>query len=282
MVHECDSCGISKESLKNEILCEILPIIFGCCKGSGERATYNNGLSSPIELGLGGVSTVPSNYAVSAGVLEKEIRDLQLQIDRNYADITHAKEVYDKEVDYLLRSSSFLHQSTEMLENEMNEVQDEQESQEMYGRRNILQVDEYEEQDGEDTNQIVLKLFKAMGLKNVNFRDICRTHRNGRRRKYGGPRPIYVKLVSHDLKDEVLKRKNELRKNAAYKNVFINENLTRRRRWLYKKVREEVGGRSCYTYDGTIYVKNLHGNMLLKINNVKDFFNVFNKYPQKE
>lgn len=282
MSFPCETCGISKEELKSEILNEIMPIITERCMGLGRRAADFDGPSDPIVLDVGYFDEVRPNYASSAGVLDREIRDMQQQIDRNYADIMRAKEIYEREVDYLLETASLLERSTKMLEDEMHETKQEQEKQEMYGRRNILQVDEYEERDGENTNQIFLRMCHAIGLKNVSFKDICRSHRNGRRRRGGGPRPIYVKLVSHDLKDEVMKRKNLLRKIPDYKHVFVNENLTSHRRWLYKCVREEVGNRNCQTYDGTIYVKNLHGNMPFKIDNIKDFFYVFNKYPKKD
>ena len=151
----------------------------------------------------------------------------------------------------------------------------------MYLRRNILVVEGEEERPGENTNVIALKLFRALGLR-VNFRDICRSHRNGPKNRRGNrPRPIYIKLVSHDLKDEVMKRRNRLRFMPSYKNVYIDENLTQDRRWLFNRVREEVGNKRCHTYDGTIFVKFEcpNGKRTFKINNSKDFFYVFNKYP---
>ena len=286
MSDQCETCGISEEGLMKKLMDKLIPIIKEqrCCRVDGGRATVHDGPthSNPLDPDVGFSREVQPNYASSAGVLDREFRDMQQQIDRNYADIMRAKEIYESEVDYLLKSASLLERSTKILEEELDEMKQKQEKQQMYTRRNILQVEEYEERDGENTNQIFLRMCHAIGLKNVTFKDICRSHRNGRKRRDGGPRPIYVKLVSHDLKEEVMKRKNLLRKIPAYKQVFVNENLTSHRRWLFKRVREEVGNRNCHTYDGTIYVKNLHGNMPLKIDNVKDFFYVFNKYPEKD
>ena len=281
--HKCERCGISKEELKLEIINELMPIIYDSCKGYGGSRIDFERPSGPLGLGVGFNCNVPPNYANSAGVLEKEIQDLQLQIDRNYADITQAKQVYEREVDYLLKTCSLLERSTEVLEKDMVDAQRTSEKQEMYSRRNILELDGIPETPGENTNLIALKMFHALGLRNVTYKDICRSHRNGRRQKWKHrPRPIYVKIVCHDLKDAVMSRRDRLREMPSYKNVFIDENLTRRRRWLYKRVREEVGNKFCYTYDGTIYIADPNGNEPLKINNSKDFFIIFNKYPREE
>ena len=282
-IHKCERCEISKEELKLEIINEIMPIIYNSCKGSGGSRSNFERPSTPSGLGVGSTFNVPSNYAISAGVLEKEIKELQLQIDRNYADITHAKQIYEREVDYLLKTSSLLERSTELLEKDMLDAQEKSEKQEMYSRRNILELDGVPERSNEKTNLIALKMFHDLGLKDVTYKDICRSHRNGRRHKWmHRPRPIYVKLVSHDLKDAVMSRRDLLRDMPEYKKVFIDENLTRRRRWLYKRVREEVGSKNCYTYDGTIYLDNPNGHEQLKINNSRDFFVIFNKYPRGE
>lgn len=156
----------------------------------------------------------------------------------------------------------------------------------MYGRRNIFEIDGFDERPGEDTNRIALRIIHELGLKNVSFRDICRSHRTSRKRnKKHLPRPIYVKLLNHDLKEEIMKRRNELRKMLRYQRVFIDENLTKQRRKLFSRVRYEVGSDNCYTNDGTIYVKFFKNRAVSeefttkKINNEKDFFEVFGKRP---
>ena len=154
----------------------------------------------------------------------------------------------------------------------------------MYGRRNILEIDGVTERSGEDTNKIALKVLHDLGLSNVTFKDICRTHRTSRKRKNKHlPRPIYVKLINHDLKDLVMKRKNVLRSMPQYRGVFIDENLTKYRRQLYSKVRREVGSHRCFTNDGTIYVKffknpaDQNEFTTMKINNKNDFIYIFGK-----
>ena len=288
----CKCCGISKENLKAEIIQEILPLLINSCKrnGSGRDSHCQNsffeGTSDPIDIGIVFSNNESANYAASAGILEQKLRNLQLQIDQNFADITQAKGIYEKEVGDLMQMASYLDSATNTLQKEMVDVQTDVESGEMYSRRNTFEIDGYPEDPNEDTNKIALDLLADLGFKNVNFKDICRSHRTSRRRKKKHlPRPIYVKLVNHDLKEEVLKHKDRLRKIPSYRHVYIDENLTKHRRWLYSRVRYEVGNDSCYTYDGTIYVKFYKDRSvsneyeIKRINNTKDFINVFNKKP---
>ena len=200
-----------------------------------------------------------------------------------------AKQVYEDEVDYLLSSTKYLRDATDELQEDIAETKAEVESVEMYGRRNIFEIDGYGEDPDEDTNKIALRIFHDLGLVNVTFKDICRSHRTSRRRKKKYlPRPIYVKLVNHDLKDEVLKRRHRLRQMPQYRHVYLDENLTKQRRKLYSRVRREVGSENCYTNDGTIFVKLFENTaksndfQTRKINNTKDFINIFDKHPYRE
>ena len=342
-ITNCSECNRSKDALKREIIEEIMPLLCSCMGVGGNgrhcRRARSEGTPHPIELRqIVPLCGVLPKYADSAGILGKELKELQQQIDHNFAEISFAKQVYDREVNYLLKMSSYLEHTTDMLHKEVGDtkvvydreldfvlssndhlysianelsseltesreanielkmemeklsttiekVQMEVEAVEMYGRRNIFEIDGIKEDPQEDTNKIALKVIHDLGLKNVTFKDICRSHRMYRRRKNKHlPRPIYVKLVNHDLKDEVIKRRNMLREMPQYRRVFIDENLTKSRRQLFNKVRHEVGNEHCYTNDGTIYVKLYNANsqksFTRKINNKKDFINVFDKEPR--
>ena len=135
MIHGCETCGISKESLKSEIN-EVMPdLIARCNRGVVGHSLMDHSTKASYEIGVGLLSgdAVSPNYAVSAGVLEEKIRSLQHQvdlnfaeiqeakamydrearyqqqlIDRNFAEINQAKDVYEREVDYLLKVVSYL------------------------------------------------------------------------------------------------------------------------------------------------------------------------------
>ena len=116
-------------------------------------------------------------------------------------------------------------------------------------------------------------------VQNVTFKDICRTHRTSRKRKNKHlPRPIYVKLINQDLKDLVMKRRNVLRSMPQYRGVFIDENLTQLRRWLFGKARLQAGKKNCYTYEGVIFLKVFDNDgsfITKKIAICRDFRDVF-------
>ena len=111
------------------------------------------------------------------------------------------------------------------------------------------------ERSGENTTELVLRIFRRMGIF-LKRSDISRSHRQSKGRNNRGPRPIYVKFVSHDLKDEIFLNRDRLRELPEYRGVFINENLTLFRSRLYQIVRRECGRQmEHYTYDGVIYVR---------------------------
>ena len=121
-----------------------------------------------------------------------------------------------------------------------------------YGRRNILIIEGMRWMMGEDTNKIVIRLFQAMGI-NVGLRDLDRSHRLYRKGNRSKPPPIYVKFVSHDLKQLIYNQRDMFRKMSGFKSIFINENLTLTRTKLFQKVRRMPLWHS-WTNDGKIYL----------------------------
>ena len=86
-----------------------------------------------------------------------------------------------------------------------------------------------------------------------------------------------MKFVRHDARDAVYFRRDTLREDPQMKNVFIDENLTEKRRWLYNQVRKEKQWES-RTYDGTIYVKQKGtDDREFRITTDYDYFKVFGK-----
>ena len=147
--------------------------------------------------------------------------------------------------------------------------------QEQYPRRHILEVEGVPYKKGENTTETVLAIFRSMGLR-ISHRDICRSHRNGRRRN--GPRPIYVKFVRHDVKDQVFAQRDVLREINCYRRVYINENLTKFRKDIYLQVRKEKDF-AHWTYDGAIYVSRIgvQNARVFKIVSHNDYEMVFLK-----
>ena len=119
-----------------------------------------------------------------------------------------------------------------------------------YGRRNILVLEGIARRKYENTNNIVIRLFRSMGIR-ISLRDIDRSHRMYRK----GHRtpPIYIKFVNHDMKQLIYDRRDILRGMPGCRSVFIHENLTETRRALFQEVRKFERWDS-WTNDGKIYL----------------------------
>ena len=214
----CSECGISKESLKSEIISELLPLIKSpCFQGDSNSSLDPSDVSCPL------LPNIREFFHESVAILT----DFQQQIDFNVAQFEQAKFIYRAEVDYLHELTSGIEfevkklndkakkidESIDGINDDLEKVAHEVERGEMYSRRNTIEIHGIPESKHEVTNNVALDVFSDMGL-DVNFRDICRSHRTKRSgKKTNRPRPIYVKMVNHDLKDEIMKSKNKLRSN---------------------------------------------------------------------
>ena len=146
-----------------------------------------------------------------------------------------------------------------------------------YGRRNILIIEGMRWLMGEDTNKIVIRLFRAMGI-NIGLRDLDRSHRLYRRGNRSKPPPIYVKFVSHDLKQLIYNQRDMFRQMSGFKSIFINENLTFTRTKLFQKVRKMPLWHS-WTNDGKIYLSlKSNPNVIEVIENENDLIFFYEVY----
>jgi len=84
----------------------------------------------------------------------------------------------------------------------------------------------------------------------VKVEDIAAVHRTGKAVR--GHRPILVKFVSRRKKRELMKKKKSLKDVAAYKNVYINDDLTPLRARLLGTVKRLDTIKSTWTVDGKI------------------------------
>ena len=138
----------------------------------------------------------------------------------------------------------------------IDELKEKDDIDEQYSRRNCLEIHGVIESKGENTNDIAIDIFRYLNLR-VTPSQIDRSHRMKSGPRTNGrnlPRPIIVKLVNHDLKEAIFERRNRLRKLPAFRNVFINENLTVYRKKLYRDIRKLSSlGYINWTLDGNIF-----------------------------
>lgn len=136
---------------------------------------------------------------------------------------------------------------------------------EMYGRRNGIRLHGIQQQQGEDTDNIVMTIARKIGA-NIPEHGLGRSHRIKRMpgSKQTGPPPIIAKFISHNLKVEMLRHKggldslniNDLPPGSTP--IYMNEDLTRQRSGWAKRARDLKKAKKClstWTRDGVIFLK---------------------------
>lgn len=138
---------------------------------------------------------------------------------------------------------------------EMEDIKERFDIDEQYSRRNCLEIHGVYETPGENTNAIAMDIFRMLNVK-VEPSNIDRSHRlRVRRGRKNIPRPIIIKLVNYDLRQQIYERRDMLRRDPALYGIYINENLTGYRKAIYRKVRSlQSCGWSTWTKDGVICI----------------------------
>ena len=181
--------------------------------------------------------------------LEDSEKDMKSEI-KNLKDKNDSleKQIDDQHQHGLKQESEIMN-----LKDEKEELKQEIDNLNQYGRKEILEVGnmEYSNKKGETTKDQVINFFNKNMNINIAHYDISTCHRmhtppgsdwNGGSRLYDPDSPpVYVKFISRDVKNYVLRRKAELRgrgkKNPPGFNYLLNENLTPKRRALFKEAK---------------------------------------------
>ena len=121
---------------------------------------------------------------------------------------------------------------------------------EQYSRRETIKVVGLKE-EGEDTEQKVLGVFKAVGA-DVTAVDVCVVHGTGDRKRKG--RPILVGFVSRKKRKEVMQKKKVLKDKREYAGVYVFDDLTTlRAKMLYYLKKKVPVVQNAWTIDGRIH-----------------------------
>ena len=147
------------------------------------------------------------------------------------------------------------------LESRIDVLENQVEGLEMYGRRNGVRIFGIPETEGENTDQIILKLVEDIDA-DIPPHALGRSHRVGPvdPRK---PRAIIAKFVGHNFKTQLLRNKKKLRGRMGNK-VFVNEDLTARRaRWAKTARGWKRDGKigDSWTRDGILFIKHRDGTI---------------------
>lgn len=116
---------------------------------------------------------------------------------------------------------------------------------------------------GEDTDSAVLAIAQELDV-SLTPSDIDRSHRVGRLDDNGAgsrgrrSRDIIVKFATYNARQRLYVKRKNLRETESLKNIFINEDLTKKRSKLLYDARCLVRTKklkSAYASDGKIFVR---------------------------
>ena len=124
------------------------------------------------------------------------------------------------------------------------------EHQMQYTRRNMLLIHGVPEENGENTDDLVIDVSKKVGV-DISKKNLNRTHRLGPKPAATSKknRPIICSFISYEHKKAIYDAKKRLKGQRT----VITESLTKSRYDLYRKCIEAFGKGNTWTYDGKIW-----------------------------
>ena len=146
------------------------------------------------------------------------------------------------------------------LNQKLNGITEQVDWQEQYSIRNCLLIHGITEGNQENTDDLVLEIFREKLDIELTQRDLHRTYRIGKNDKSSNqPRPVIVNFIRYNDRKKIFSKKKQL-KNSG---ISIAESLTKLRMGKLAKAREEFGfrnvctvvGRICYIGQGSQFPK---------------------------
>ncbi len=143
---------------------------------------------------------------------------------------------------------------------------------EQYQRKDNLCIYGLEEENEETEDVVeakVIELAADMGVTLVSD-NISVAHRLGKPQASNRSRPVIVRFCHRKKRNEMLKKRAELKKKQ--RKVFVNEDLTPMRVAMFKIVKEQPNVKSVTTRDGKILVWLTDKNRPVEIHTPDDLF----------
>ena len=232
--------------------------------------------SSPMHPGdvIRIASELRTIMAPEVALIQSQIPDIKSVVREAVSDIMHElmrpireeltflkseTEVLKTEIDQLKKDKKDLNDKVSNLEKNSDAL-------EQYSRRNSLRISGITEKEGENTDEIMLKLASELNV-SIGSSDIDRSHRVGRvenTRRDGSSKPkrqhrdIIVKFATYNARQKLYSMRKELRYTEDMKSIFFNEDLTKYRSKLLFDARtlaRVAQISSAYSSDGKIFVR---------------------------
>ena len=193
-------------------------------------------------------------------ILEEEKVQAKHQVEELRRELSEQKSVADEAS---LRMESFRVEWSQRAEDDafqLTKVLRKLDEMEQYSSRECLilhgvpEKKTPDERRNEDTDAIIIEEIGTRLNVAISPEDIDRSHRLGKYKFGEGQkkgRPIIVKLVRHNLKSQIYKRK-KLLKNSG---LLVTERVTPRRSTFVRYAKEKCGQYNVWTSDGEIFCK---------------------------
>lgn len=212
--------------------------------------------------------TVPSQTSIMPNVLsDNDVLRVAMKVKAIMMEeietlvklkVNEATAQLKQDVDFLKDENSKLKDDLKKLENTCKSNIDDLEQ---YSRRSCVRISGIKEEEGENTNDLVLDLARRVSA-DIRPEDLDRSHRVGRPREVSQnanavprPREIIVKLTNYRARMQLLKGRAFLRSTKA--KIFINEDLTSARKEIAyecRSLKRDNKIRKVWTYNGNIFI----------------------------
>lgn len=218
--------------------------------------------SSPVHLAESDFDRLSTMLKCS---LKAEVEPLVKSI------VTEVTSSLTKQITDLEQVNKDLRAEVKLLTGRVNKLETSIDTAEQYSRRNCLRIVGVPESTIESTDDIVMSI-AAETSSDISISDIDRSHRLSQPSDWTSPRSIIVKFATYRARNNFYKARGNLKDNAKYKRVYVNEDLTSHRSKLLKSARGLFRDKliqNCWSFDGRVFVKDFSDTRHL-ISNPRD------------
>ena len=225
-----DNYDVFEEGLESP---ECKEILFNCLRNLQEKVTEIFNLAQDTK-----------NMQIKGDKQLEELKSSVEVMSDKFDEYEKDRKEKEKIINGLQNEVSFLKERIDLLEKKSDDS-------EQYSRRNCLLVHGVEEQEQENTGNIVLNVIKEHLDIELSVKDFDRSHRIGKSYSKSKRRPIIVKFISYNDRRAIFNNKKRLKGTG----ISITESLTAERMRQLKSARDQFGFNIVWSIDGRIMYK---------------------------
>ena len=192
-------------------------------------------------------------------MLAQKTNESQIKGEQQLIDLTKSVKFISEQFDAYEKDRKEKEEIIKNLEGKVNNLTEtvaklikKADDQEQYSRRNCLLVHGLPENSRENTDDLVISMFKNEMDMEVFSDDIDRSHRIGKKKDDPNKvRPVIVKFTRYNVRSNVYRNKKRLKG----KKLSITESLTKLRLEKLKEAKDEFGFKNVWSTDGRILFK---------------------------